>query len=489
MLIPIKSITKGSNTDLSPLNHPIDQPYLLLGCNNAWKIGRITKDTGYAIVDAQIQDNKSVLGLYNFRQVAGTEKMLVTLNDTTDDDTQLFYRANGAGSWTEIAGAETAWANFANMNVEMEGFIGYCFFVGHGATDGFLPVASLTGTTFSTTANVTNMPKGKFIKRYNGQLYVANCQIGSTNYPYRVYNSSFPLAGAITWPVTTNFKDVDYSEDITGMEEAWGKLVVFTEYQAYFYDGSTWRAIWAQGCSSHRTIKKKGAYMFWCDFDGVWASTGGQPQNISGEIYSMFKAANPRTMFSEIIDEQYWVYFGNITVGEVSYINLVAVFDIGKSIWWFREFGQAITSFARYNESGKTRLYMGTADGQVMYKGKYTDSTVLKSDNGADISSSFELAPFHFDSIDRYKKLNQIIVYSDRPGGVQMYARIIDSNSRVTTPYMPIGELTKYINSFDADVDDGVIIQLKGEETGQNEYWSFLGYCLDVDLDSKIPKY
>jgi hypothetical protein len=165
MLFPIKAITKGSNTNINPLIHPVDQPYLLLGCANSQKLGALAKDTGYELIDAQIQANKSILGLYNFRQVPGTEKMLATVDDATSDDTQLFYRANGAGAWTEVTAAETAWANFAGINVEFESFIGYCFIVGHGTTDGFLPVASLTGTVFSTSANVTSMPKAKFVKK------------------------------------------------------------------------------------------------------------------------------------------------------------------------------------------------------------------------------------------------------------------------------------------------------------------------------------
>lgn len=229
--------------------------------------------------------------------------------------------------------------------------------------------------------------------------------------------------------------------------------------------------------------------MFWGDYDGVWVSTGGQPQNVSGDIASFYKAGDPRTYFAEIVDEQYFLYLGNVTVEGVSYSNLLAVFDISKSNWWFRELAQPITSLARYNESGRMRLYMGTAAGEVMYKGKYTDSTLLKSDNGADISSSFELAPFHLDTLDAYKKLNSIIAYADRPGGIKIYARVIDSTSRVATPYKPIGELTRYINVLDVEADDGVIIQIKGEETGQNAYWSFLGYVMDVQLSSIIPEY
>ena len=486
MQVPIKSITRGSNMNVSPLVHPIDQPYLMNGCSNTWKIGAITKDTGYALVDVQMVNAKSVLGLFNFRQAPGTEKMLATLDNTGGTATQLFYKTS-AGAWTEIAAAAAAWLTTANK-VEMEAFLGYCFFVGYNGT-AFLPVASLTGTTFSTVTNVTSMPQGKFIAKFAGQLYVANCYTGATAYPFRVYNSSLPTAGAITWTPATDFKDVDYSEEITGMVEALGALIVFTEYQTYFYDLSSWKARWAQGCSSHRTIKKHKAYLLWCDFDGVQISTGGQPQMISGEIDALYKSGNPRNYFAEIVNEQYWLYMGNLTVGDTSYSNVMAVFDIGKSIWWIRELAQPMTSFARFNDAGKLRLYMGTANGQVMNKGQYTDATLLKTDNGADILGEFELAPFHLDSLDRFKKLNAIISFADKPGGVQMMARVIDSNSHVTTPYLPIGELKRYINTFDVDVEDGVIIQLKGTESGHNEFWSFLGYSMDVELDSVIPKY
>lgn len=485
MIVPVKSITKSSNSNLSPLIYPLDQPVNMVGCKNSWRIGATTKDTGYSIVGSQI-NAKPILGLYNFRQESGTEKMLATLNDSTGTDTELYYRTSGA--WTEIPAAQTAWGTYKDMNVEMESFLGYCFFVGHNGTS-FLPVGSLTGTTFSTATNVTSMPQGKFVKRYNGQLYVANARTGGVNYPFRIYKSSFPTAGAITWTVATDFLDVDYSEQITGFETAFGKLVAFTEYQAYFYDGSSWTPQWAYGCSAHRTIKKSGSYLFWGNFDGVWVSTGGQPQCISGEIEDFYRTGTPRNYFSEIVDEEYHIYLGNVTVKGVSYANLEAVFNIAKSIWYFRELHDVMTSYARYNNSGKIYLYMGTSLGQVMNKGKYTDATILKSDNGSDISSSFELAPFHLDSIDKFKKLDTLIAYSDRAMGLKLKARVVDSVNQVLMPYKPIGELTKFINTFDVSIDDGVIIQIAGSESGQNEYWSFLGYALGVSLSGNIPKY
>ena len=123
----------------------------------------------------------------------------------------------------------------------MESFLEYCFFVGYDSTDSvFLPVGSLTGVTFSTTTNVTNMPQAKYIKRYRNRLYVANCKISAALYPYRVYFASVALGGgSLTWTVATDFIEVDYSEQITGIGENWDRLVIFTEYSAYLYDQSS----------------------------------------------------------------------------------------------------------------------------------------------------------------------------------------------------------------------------------------------------------
>lgn len=486
MIINIKSITRGSNTNISPLIHPIDTPFLLNGCTNTWKIGEITKDTGYEAKGDQLQADKSITGLYNFRQIAGTEKMLATVDDVTSDDTQLFYSTGT--TWTEITAAETAWANKAGINVEMESFLGYCFIVGYGATDGFITSSSLTGTTFSTVTNVTDMPKAKYVVRYKGQLWVANCQIGATNYPFRLYKSSYPTGAAITWTVATDFLDVDYSDYISGLTTAWGKMIAFTEKKMWVWDGATWNDPYETGCSAHRTIRRSGPYLFWVNPDGVWVSTGGQPQNIVGEVYDLFMAANPRNMFAEIVGEQYYLYVGNVTVNGVSYSNLVLIFDIGKSIWWARELYDTATVFAKYNDSGRERLWFGTSTGYVCNKGKYTDSTLLKDDRGYDIHSGFELAPFHLDNIEKLKKLKRIIAYANRPGGLKLKARVIDKNSQVVTEYQDLGELTQFVNSFDVDIDEGVILQIVGRESGKKEYWSFLGFAMDVDLHGNILK-
>ena len=484
MQINFSGFTKGENSNISPLLHPSEQPKVLNNCTNTWKVGSLTKDTGYSIKGAQIEANKSIGGLFNFIQVPGTEKMLATVDDATSDHTQLFYSTGT--TWTEITGAETAWANHAGMSVEMESFIGYCFFVGYGATDGFMPSASLTGTTFSTSTCVTSMPEAKYIKRYRDRVYIANCNIGATTYPFRVYYSSVPSGGAITWTVATDFLDVDYSDQITGMTENWDKLIIFTEYKAYMYDQTSWKKVWDYGCSNHRTIRNSGAYTFFANNDGVWLTTGGQPQNIAGEIMDFIRAGTPRNFFAEIVDEEYWLYIGTVTVDGISYSNCVKIFNIPLAAWRTRELSDTATVFAKYNSSGVRRLWFGTNNGQVMDKGKYTDATLVSTDNTADIPSNFELAPIYFNDLGKIKRLNSIVAHSKKGNGLKLFARAVDAAHRKLTIYEPIGELTDTLNHFEIDIPDAVMFQIAGSENGSREYWQFDGFELDVELYSQL---
>lgn len=489
--INLLNFVDGANTAVSPFLIKPTELRVLNGANVSYILGAMLKDTGYKIVDAQIQANKSVRGLFHFRQNSSTEKMLATIDDATSDDTQLFYKTE-AGTWTEITTAETAWANFATMNVEMESFIEYCFFVGHGTTDGFLPVLSLTGTTTSTSTNITNMPKAKFIKRYRDRLYVANCQITATNYPYRVYYSSVPSAGAITWTQATDFFDVDYSDEITGLGSAFDRLLVFTDINTYFYDQAQRKQVFSIGCSNNRTIQGHISYLLFANADGVWMTTGGQPSNVSGKIGNFLKGSNHKNWFATLVDEEYHLYVGTVTHDGVTYTNTLCTYNIPTNTWRWRELGSALTILGRFNSaSNGVRMYMGDSAGYVWEKTKYSDSTITNSDEyvsagstGKDISVTVEFAPMAFDAYHLQKDIGALVAYSDRAQNVQIKARVLDRNSRALTPYLPIGTLTKYINPMQVSVNSGEILQLALVESSKNPYFSFYGFSLNVEKES-----
>jgi len=479
MMIPQFNFLGGANTNLSPMLQPENTAQVLNGVNPTYKLGALVKDLGYSRVGDTLEAGKSITGLFDFHQSPSIQKILATVNNSAGTNLTLQY--NNAGTWTDIA-LGTAWDAYEDCLVEMESFIGHCFFVGYDSTDSvFLPVGSLTGTTFSTSANVTDMPQAKFIKRYRDRIYIAHCRYSGATYEYRVYFSSIPTAGAITWTPASDFLDVDYGTQITGMSENWDRLVVFTENDAYMYDQSFWKKTWAIGCSNHRTIQNQGAYMLWCDYDGVWMSTGGQPQNISGPIIDFIRAGNPRNFFATIIDEEYKLYVGEVTVNSVTYSNCELTFDLKTSLWRWREFYDTPTVYARYNDGGRMRQYIGMNDGEVMNKGKYTDTNLVSSDDTQPIAINFELAPIHLGDFSSFKGIKRLIAYASKAQGLVLKYRVIDKNTRALTPYKPLGELTKFINTFDiSSAEDGVIIQIAGSENSTREYFEFYGYVLDI---------
>lgn len=485
MIVPNFNLLGGANTNLSPFLQPENTATVLNGVNPSYKLGSLVKDVGYSQVGTTLQASKSVTGLFDFHQNPTTQKILATINNSAGTNLTLKY--NNAGTWTDIS-IGAAWDGYEDSKVEMEGFIGYCFFVGYDSADNvFLPVGSLTGTTFSTSTNVTNMAQGKYIKRYRDRLYVANAYSGGTAYPFRVYFSSVPSAGAITWTPASDFLDVDFGTQITGIGSNWDRLVIFTENSAYFYDQSIFKKSFDVGCSNHRTIQNHGPYMFWCDYDGVWMSTGGQPQNISGPVIDFIRNGTPRNFFSCVVDEEYRMYVGSVTVNSVSYSNVELIFNVPTSTWRWREYlTDSFSIYAPYNKSGKIVQYMGCTDGEVMEKGKHTDSTLVSTDDGQPIAVNFELAPMHLGSFDQFKGIKKLIAYANKAQGLNLMYRVIDANTRGVTPYRKLGQLNKFINTFDvSSSDSGVLLQVAGSENGSKEFFEFYGYALDIIQKSR----
>ena len=557
----------GSNYSNSDVIKRPDEVKLLNGCNVDHKVGSIVKDNGYAQLGAALQAGKNITGLFNFRQALATQKLLATVDDASSDDTQLFYSIQGA--WTELTDAETAWANKAGINVEMAMMDSYCYFVGWGATDGFVTPISLIGTTVSTSTNVTNMPNAKFIVQYRDRMYLLNTDISGTATPYRVYYSTVPSAGSITWTVATNFLDVDYGEYITGGGENWDRLVIFTDNSTYMYNQSEWKKVFDVGCSAHRTIKNSGAFMLWANADGVWMSTGGRPLNIAGKMMDFIKAGTPSKFFAEVTDEEYHLYLGSasIVVDGVTYSNPVLIYNIPHQTWRLRELFDTPTIFATYNLQGRKYLCHGDTDGEVMKYSKYDQQTLynptisiaspgvvtftdhgltdgdnikftttgalptgitagttyyviadsiatgtfrfsatyggsavnttgsqsgthtitvnpMPSDDGNPIRSTFETNQLDFGEPQDQKTISRIIVYTERGMGLELKARIIDSNYRVVMEYKPLGECKKYINEFTCNPNKGNFLQIKGSERGVNPYWIFDGFSIMVNTST-----
>jgi len=481
--IQLNNFLTPPSTELSPFLLADNQLCIANGINLSYKLGTIIKDLGYSKVGSTLEANKPLTGLYHFRQSPSVNKVLATINNSAGTDLVLQY--NNAGTWTAID-TSTTWNAFEDAKVEMESFIGYCFFVGYDSTDGvFLPVGTLTGTTFSTSTNCTSMPQGKFVKRYRDRIYVANCYYSAAAYPYRVFYSSVPSAGAITWTPDSDFFDVDFSEQITGIGENWDRLVVFTDFSAYFYDQSSKKKTFDIGCANHRTIKNFSSYLIWANKDNIWVSTGGQPQAIGNDIKELIRNSTLSNWTSEIIDDEYCIYLGNTEANGLSYANCLATYSFSTGMWRWRELYNDIKILAKYTDGVDDFLYMGSSDGMVHVKSKYTDTTPVYTDNTKPIVAHFRTKAFDFGDPSVMKTINKIVSYCNSGQGVMIRFRVWNKNNEVASKWQDIGQLVSVINTYDKSIT-GNMIQLEGKEFSTRQAFEFYGLTLQLGQDSKL---
>jgi len=477
----------GQQSTVSPFLIGDGDLYVQDNVNTSYKLGTILKRLGYKQVGGAL-DAKPITGLHNFRQSKTVQKILATCNNVAG--TNLTLQWNNSGTWTDIT-LGGAWDTFEDCKVEMEDFIGYCFMVGYDSTDKvWLPFSSFTGDdTFSTSTNVDADLKAKYIKRYRDRLYVANLYDGGA-ISYRVAISDLPSGSTVGWTeyqADTGWIDLDYSEPITGLGSNWDKLYIFTEYSAYYYDQVQKKKAWDVGCIEHRTIKNLGPYMIWVNRDGVWQSSSGRPMNIAGRILDFVKAAVVlgNTMFAEVVDDEYHLYLGDVTVNSLSYTNCSVIYNIATQSWRTAEYHDNFTIFAKYNNSGDDRLYMGCNDGEVMELTKYYDSTPSYADDGNNITAYFKTKQYDLEDPTISKTIQKVIAYADRAQGLNLKAEIIDTNTSATNKVVPLGQLKKYINKFTPNVK-GNFLQIIGTESGQLPYFSLFGFSIKFEPNEKL---
>jgi len=471
----IKSWLTPPSTELSDFLAGDNQLVICNGVNPCFQLGQLRKDLGYTALHVSV-GSKQVRSLFDFRQSSSVQKVLFTLNSSDNLNTELWYWSGS--DMYQITTA--AWATYNGQAVNMAPFLGYCFFVGSDASGNFLPVASLTGTTFSTSTNVTSMAQGKFITRYRDRLYVANCKAGGSTYPYRVYFSSVPTAGAITWTQATDFFDVDFSEEITGMGVAFDRLVIFTEYNAYVYDQlSRLQQNWP-GCVNNKSIQSSESYLFYANTDGVWCSTGGRPQCISTDINQLIRNSTKSRWSSALVDRTYTLFLGDTSANGVSYDNLSVNYDIPTGMWWWREYrGTNNTNLLLCNvkRSGNDYLYLADGNGVVHVKSKYGDTSPVYTDNSVAISAWFRTKAFDFGDPSVEKRITKILAYAIDGSNIELRFRVLDKNQEALMPFKPIGTVKEMVNIFDRQIN-GNFIQIEGKEYSKNKYFKFLGLSL-----------
>lgn len=168
-------------------------------------IGAVSRRLGYSQYRS-VQSGKDGLGAFVHRYSTGT-RMYAATNDSGDTATIIKYD-NGA-TMTDLGVSGIA----ANTRVSSINFLDEAYVVGANSTTFMTPINIDSTPAFSTTRNVLNMPKAKWLAEFQGSLYAINVDTG-TKYPDRAYKSS-PAMGTITFVKTD--QTLAYNDQVPAM--------------------------------------------------------------------------------------------------------------------------------------------------------------------------------------------------------------------------------------------------------------------------------
>jgi len=146
-----------------------------------------------------IEVGKAGLGGHVYRHTEG-ERLLVGINNANDSETDIRYLYGN--EWITLFSVSNP-----NIRLNYLNFLNECYIAGRDdATNTYMDMRNINSALdVSTTRNLIEAPRAKFITDYNGQLYAINVEVNGVKHKDRAYRSSAPT-GAVA------FVQGDYNE-------------------------------------------------------------------------------------------------------------------------------------------------------------------------------------------------------------------------------------------------------------------------------------
>jgi hypothetical protein len=316
-------------------------------------------------------------------QVQSATATSATLSDTLRQT--LSYKL--FGQWIPVKTNETA-----SKKTRFAVFIDYVFRV-NGAD---VVATSADAQTWGTTnAPGTILPA--YVAVFQDRVYVARGS--ATGQKSRVWFSSLPSAGAITWTTGTDFFDVnpDDGDEITALENNGNRLLIFKHDAMYRW---TFGAVEPDrvigvGTDSQESVKTNFdiGVTFFANRRGVYAYSGSRPQLISRKIQPIIDAVSDWSETYAWVDrDHYYLSVGSITftdifgqlgstLGSRTLTNCVLVYNVPLDSWVLYATADRIR-FSAYLYARNDTVYFGSTTGRT-----YNFSTVRVSDDDGGTST------------------------------------------------------------------------------------------------------
>ena len=366
--VPAQFYKDHSGGMVSSLNESLGLPNVVKTAINVdfdVELGSAVTRPGSALVGSQLVAGQSVLGLHDFRDSDGSNHALLAAVGTA------VYKV-GTGTITTglTAGKKMRFVSFLDSVLMMNGT---------NAT------RSYNGATVITTGGVFDLANIPFAEPTIGLEWLDRVYlIGDSSNPDRLYYSSTPVGGEISWTLGNGFIDVEPEDGgggLTGIGKIPGFLLIFKErsMKRWNFDSAFPETLIDLGTPSHESIINAGgmcAFFSASDRDttGFYITNGGRPTPISHDRLRNIKSwvdAIPQSAHANIagIGNSRWFKWsvGDLTVDGVEYSNVVLKYNHVLDQWSVHSYPSEFKVFSTYVDGdGNNTVVGGDDDGNVI---------------------------------------------------------------------------------------------------------------------------
>ncbi len=417
-------------------------------------LGRAVLRDGITQVGSQITDGKNCLGLYQHITTAGVKVPLAVFNAAGDATSVLSKFTGSPGSWSNAKTGLTA-----SLKMRFETFLNTT--IGVNGTDA---ISSADGASWVTTGgnlDIGNMPKGTLVREWQDKIFTA----GVSATPDRLFYSSVPDAGAVSWTVDNGYIDIEPEEGagrITALNKVPGYLLIFKERSLKRWDGtSTYpESLITIGAPSQEAVVQTRQSCFYYNKRGIYETTGGYPRKISRRIKAIIDAI-PASYYDQVSGwgngERVMYSIGDITLGDLNLSNCVILYSIESQTWALLSFPKEFKIWYQYVDADGDELMMaGDDDGNVWKVLEGSD------DAGSAINYTLQYQVVEFGSRGRMKDLSKFVPYTKNVRNGKISCRINE-----TGDFKPVGNIAKDVQEITKDLK-GRCFEFRIQGQGKN---------------------
>ena len=374
-----KDFSSSLISDVAQNLLPKNSVRALLNMDADSKIVALTTRKGTGIIGSQLVASKSVLGLHHHNPAQGTGKLLASINDSGDANSDIFDVVAGTiSNANDTASLQSHYLTYLGETLRLNG------------TDA--PEA-WDGSSWITTGgafDLGDMPTGhKYAEEFLSRVYLA----GKTSAPNRLEYSNVPTSGAIVWDSPVDYIDIEAEDnggDIMGLSKVPNNLLIIKERSMQrwnFYNAFPDQLINIGTPASRSIVKGHGLTAFFSatsnDAVGFYITNGARPIPISHDRVRTIKsfvdaisAGNYSSIAGWGTDRIFGWSVGDVTVDGFTYTNAVLRWNRILDQWSVRTYPFKFTCFSPYTSSNSTKIVGGTDAGTIIEldkPGTYTD--------------------------------------------------------------------------------------------------------------------